>query len=922
MTRPDLLVGRAAEVRRIRELVAELVAGSGHVLWIEGEPGIGKSTLLGTAWREAERLSCRRFRVVAEELAQRFPLRVLLDTLDPHRELLDAGATANTASRADPVMAAMEGLVMHVERLCADQPLLLMLDDVQFADDASLLVWQRLGRLVDQLPLLLATAGRPVPRREEIVRLRRGVLARGAAVLQLEPLPAEDVEALVGEITGALPGPRLRRLVGHAGGNPLYVREVVEAYQRNGTTWLSGAPAPAPLDAVIDDRLSYLSPAAYELLRTAALLGVEFSASALSAVSGQAPLAMIEVIEEAIAAGVLVESDQRLVFRHGLIQQALYCRLPAGLRAALHRQAAQTLDQAGLGAERVAEQLLLADTVDAWTVDWLTRCAEMLSYRGPRIAADLLERAIQTLPPGAPARPELEGHLATVMFRLGRYDDAERLTSRAMQDIADPDRLAWLMWTRVYSLIRLDRVDEAQAVVDGAIAAPDRLSAVWTARLRALQALVLAIPNRFEQSVAIAEAILAEGRIDPLATGYALHALFLSAVAHQRHHAAMDHVVDALATIGDDPQAGDLRVLLLSNRAALTVHLDRPAEAEVATAELLRAVERGTTPARLVMARLQAVEIWCDHGRWDDAMAELEALGPDGAVGLHPRSRLQLHGLTALIALHRAQDELADRHLAAIDADIDASESLHHSVHARMARALRAERRGDPAGALAELRVLCDPLHAESFNQVPVWLPDTVRLALADGDGAAAAEATGMAGERAARLGTPSYQALREWCEGLRARDPEPLLGAAKRLLSSGRRYLWARALEDAAVLLMGRGNSAAARRPYASASDLYSELGAAWDAQRAAVRLRALGVIRGRRGQRDRPATGWAALTPTELRVSELVTEGLPNPEIAARLFLSRRTVETHISHILLKLNVRSRVEIAREAAKNAVST
>jgi DNA-binding NarL/FixJ family response regulator len=101
----------------------------------------------------------------------------------------------------------------------------------------------------------------------------------------------------------------------------------------------------------------------------------------------------------------------------------------------------------------------------------------------------------------------------------------------------------------------------------------------------------------------------------------------------------------------------------------------------------------------------------------------------------------------------------------------------------------------------------------------------------------------------------------------------------------------------------------------------IYTDLGAAWDIGRADARLRPYGVRRGRPGAR-RPATGWAALTPTEVKVAYLVGEGLSNPDIAKRLFLSRYTVQVHMSKILAKLQVRSRVEVANEVGRQAADS
>jgi DNA-binding CsgD family transcriptional regulator len=121
--------------------------------------------------------------------------------------------------------------------------------------------------------------------------------------------------------------------------------------------------------------------------------------------------------------------------------------------------------------------------------------------------------------------------------------------------------------------------------------------------------------------------------------------------------------------------------------------------------------------------------------------------------------------------------------------------------------------------------------------------------------------------------------------------------------------------LEDAAVLLAEQGDLPAARAAYAEAVEHHTALGADWDLLRMDTRLRPYGLQRPRR-RRQRPATGWDALTPAELKVAYLVADGLANPDSAARLFLSRGTVAVHVHRILAKLGARSRAEIAREAA------
>jgi len=127
-----------------------------------------------------------------------------------------------------------------------------------------------------------------------------------------------------------------------------------------------------------------------------------------------------------------------------------------------------------------------------------------------------------------------------------------------------------------------------------------------------------------------------------------------------------------------------------------------------------------------------------------------------------------------------------------------------------------------------------------------------------------------------------------------------------------------AQALEDAAVLTAQRGELATAEQYLAEAIGVYARLGAAWDVERTGARLRPYGLRPARAAFRGRPASGWEALTPTEVRVAYLVADGRSNPDVAAALFLSRNTVQTHVSHILAKLGARSRAEIIREAVRH----
>jgi DNA-binding CsgD family transcriptional regulator len=228
-----------------------------------------------------------------------------------------------------------------------------------------------------------------------------------------------------------------------------------------------------------------------------------------------------------------------------------------------------------------------------------------------------------------------------------------------------------------------------------------------------------------------------------------------------------------------------------------------------------------------------------------------------------------------------------------------------------MVRAMRAERHRQSEQALAILAGMLDWANPRELTDRRLWLPDVVRLALAAGDIGTARAAAGAAADDAATEPIPSRTAAAGHCRGLLDGDPAPLLAAADTYRRVGRPLEVAQALEDAAVLLAQRDEPTAARAAVADAVEQYTALGADWDILRAETRLRRCGIQR-RRGRRRRPATGWDALTPTERKVAHLLADGQSNPDIASRMFLSRRTVEVHVSHILTKLDARSRTEVA----------
>jgi DNA-binding CsgD family transcriptional regulator len=187
------------------------------------------------------------------------------------------------------------------------------------------------------------------------------------------------------------------------------------------------------------------------------------------------------------------------------------------------------------------------------------------------------------------------------------------------------------------------------------------------------------------------------------------------------------------------------------------------------------------------------------------------------------------------------------------------------------------------------------------------------------GDAGLARAAADVAAQEAQRESLRWKQSVANHCKELVERDAQAILAAADYARTAGRAVEYGEALENAAVLAAADKDEATARKLAADAMRQYTRLGAQWHILRASERLRAHGVRQVPRAHRDRPDVGWAALTPTEVRVAHLVAQGLSNPDIAARLFLSRNTVQTHVSHILAKLKASSRVEIVRLAAAHS---
>src|SRR5690349_24098001 len=266
------LVGRESEISLLTGMVKEVSLGRGGAVLIEGEPGIGKSALVRAAATDAPDASYQVFWGAGDELGQELPLLPFLDGLrvresfpNPRREaivkLLRGEMTPDRGANVPAVLA--EQLLALVTEQCAVRPVVLVIDDLQWADPASLALWGRLARSARQSPILLVGMTRPAPRRESLLALRRA--ADGGSRFVLNALTGPAVADLVAALAGGRPDDELLRLADGAAGNPLYVTELVAALMRSsrvavtdaGVATLVSASVPVSLSGAIADRLGF-----------------------------------------------------------------------------------------------------------------------------------------------------------------------------------------------------------------------------------------------------------------------------------------------------------------------------------------------------------------------------------------------------------------------------------------------------------------------------------------------------------------------------------------------------------------------------------------------------------------------------------------------------------------------------------------
>jgi tetratricopeptide (TPR) repeat protein len=873
LTLAGALVGRDSELALLTGLVTEVAGGRGGSVLIEGEPGIGKSALVRAAVADAPEAGCQVFWGAGDELGQALPLLPFLDALrvrepsaNRRREtivrLLRGEVAAGRGTDVPAVLA--EQLLALVAEQAAVRPVILVIDDLQWADQASIALWGRLARSARQVPLLLAGMMRPVPQRDDLLALRR--MAGDAARVELAGLGEGAVADLVAALAGGRPDAGLLRLADGAAGSPLYVTELVTALMRSskvtitgmGVATLTAGSAPVSLSAAIADRLGFVTGPVREVLRAAALLGVDFTVTDLAIILDRSVADLVRAIDEARAAGVLAGTGTGLGFRHPLIRAALYDDMPAPVRAAWHRDAGRALAEASAPADRVARQLLRAVTgpggtpepVDEWMLNWLAGGADLLVGQAPQVAAELLRRAVASSPAGL-QHDRLVARLADALYRTGDTTAAEQVASQALAHAIEPDVVMDMHWTLAQCRMLAGESAESLATLDRALASPG-ISARHRARLLVLAARTHDNLGGHEQAGRVATSALAAASEagDSWAMGWALHVLTLVTLAQGHLTGALPLFDRALAVTQADPALTDLRLLLQLNKAVALGCLDQYEQAFAAAEQVRHLADQVGTTMRLAQAHCALGQLLFETGRWDDALAEV-GIVPENLK--EPGTACCDLGIAAVICFHRGEIAAARRHLAA--AVPHAKRIGHRPIGSlALARSLDCEHAGALPEALAVLTAGFADGSTEDLGEIEGLLADAVRLATQTGDLDTAQALADHADALAAGSETPHRQAHTLYCRGLLDRDATRLLAAAERHTDAGRPLPRAKALEAAAGQFVHDGDRGKARDAFTQALEVYTDLGAAADIARLQATLRTHGIRHGQAKKRDAP--------------------------------------------------------------------
>jgi DNA-binding CsgD family transcriptional regulator len=946
------LVGRTRELAEVEGALDRLAAGRPWLVQIVGEPGIGKSRLLAELCRRGEDRGCLVLDGRAAEFEHDIPFGLIVDALNDYLgslepallRALDEDVLAELASvfpsvpRYDRAATLRddnaERYRLHyairsvLERLTARQPMLLALDDVHWADAASVEVLAHLLRRF-RGPLLTALAYRQPPTRL-VGALEAAARAGLATRLELSPLTSEDADRL---IAGDLDDATRAVIYRESGGNPFYIEQLARASRGRPIRTGGGAEptsgvVPRAVIVAIREELSGVSPGSRLTLQAAAVAGESFEPELVSAIAEDTELAVLAAVDELVEFDFIrpTQAPRRFRFRHPIVHRAVYDAIPQGWKIGAHARAAAALALAHAPAAARAHHVeISAGAGDEQAIALLVQAGRDAAARAPEAAGRWLLAATRLLPPGenGERRLSLLSEAATALTYAGAYDESLGVLAQASDRLAPEcvEERASLVARIAFAKRMSGRPLESRTLVEHALLSlpPDSSGALELT-------LELAIDHYWRGEFApmheVAQDVWNRARLrgELLFATWAGALCSLASASENRlaeARAELREVESTCGALSDEQLAEHIDVLgYLAQASSL---LERSDDAlDFARRGLRLAQATGQSPYIPGQLVLETNALYM-KGRIAEAVAVAES-ATDAAL-LTGNDQFAMWALWAdAMACSAAGDTvraLASAREAAARAE-KMSETYFSSLsRLHVAAALNAS--GDAAGARAELAAfeagpdqrLLDLRGGRGWELL-------IQTQLSLGDWRGAAESAKTAEDRARSTSLPQRTATAMCARSavlLAGDDPPGAARTAREAIpladSTGNPILGARAraLLGAALGRLGELESAMTELGYAERT-LFAA-GALREADAAAQELRRLGW-RGPRRARGTTRVRGSALSAREQEVAALVAAGKRNREVAAALFLSEKTVESHLARIYDKLGVRSRAALA----------
>jgi len=940
----ETLLERGEAVAAVDHLNDSAGRRDGSVLIVEAAAGGGKTAVLALARERALNSGLVVTNARGSELERNFAFGIARQLLEgpvsqlpgPERREALAGAaqlaaplvaTLESPPASDPVPLssfgevagpAMHGLYWLLVNLADRAPLLLSVDDAHWGDTPSLHWLNYLARRLEGLPIALILASRPCEPGLNDEALRGITTEPLSRVVRLAPLTRSGSAVLVRRELGARADDEFCAAC-HvmSGGNPFLLRELTQALAHEGVDpTASSATVVRELvpDAVAGSlviRMARLPGAATALARAVAVLGSDVS---LREAAALAELAQPEAARaaDALAAVGILEARLPLDFVHPLVRAAVYGSLRAGERAVQHARAARVVAATGARAERVAAHLLRTEPAgDAWVVTRLrAAAADAVAHSDPRTAIAYLRRALVE-PVGREERTGLIQELLRASFLAMEPTAIDGLDVDPWAEIAaDPERLQGSAVYLAMSLWGSGRSQEALTVLDRALSAAmaagdhDRALRVEVRRLALAQLSPTEALRRLEAF---------DGQVGPDSFAGRVVDASLAWYGSLTGWSASQTLERGRRAFAD----GRLITELQNDDVVLTTHilaLLRTDDLDLCERVIQRIVAEGRARgAASAVATGSYLSAYLAHLRGDlvraegDARAAVSAFEAAGVIArLAPMTALLIDVLVDRGQLAEAAQEL---NAAGMDGEIPDHWWFGLVLWSRGYLRLAESRTREGVNDLLDFarRYERDGLVATVSRP---WASHVASMLTHAGEPDAARRALDQELEEARAWGTPRVigQALRGLGLVVGGQDGIELLRESVRTLESSPALLeHARALIDLGAALRRLNRRSDAREPLRRGLDLSHRCGAPMLAARAISELRATGAK-----PRQPVLTGLDALTASERRIAEMAADGLSNREIAQALFVTIKTIETHLGHVFQKLGIRTRSELA----------